>query len=163
LGMSYPTRPVRAAVVLTLAAIVPAVRGVPPELDREPINYAAAELDNPVTRLQQKLIAGQAKLSFTDDHGYLRSVLAALAVPAPRPAPPRAPPRRDPPPRPSRPAGTRPRADQLRRRRTRQPRHPAPAEAHRRAGETLVHRRPRLPPVGARGPRRAGVVAGGSR
>jgi hypothetical protein len=79
--MSSPTRPVRAALVLTLAAIVPAVRAVPPELDREPINYATAELDNPVTRLQKKLAAGQATLTFTDDHGYLKAVLAALGVP----------------------------------------------------------------------------------
>src|SRR4051794_19569089 len=79
--MSPPTRPVHAALVLTLAAIVPAVRAGSSELDREPIHYATAEVDNAVTRLQKKLAAGEAKLAFTDDHGYLKSVLAALNVP----------------------------------------------------------------------------------
>jgi hypothetical protein len=79
--MSSPTRPVRAAVVLTLAAIVPAVRAGSSELDREPIRYATAEADNAVTRLQKRLAAGEAKLTSTDDHGYLQSVLAALNVP----------------------------------------------------------------------------------
>lgn len=79
--MSSPTRPVRAALVLTLAALVPAVRAGSSELDREPIRYATAEVDNAVTRLQKKLAAGEAKLTFTDDHGYLKSVLAALNVP----------------------------------------------------------------------------------
>jgi hypothetical protein len=79
--MSPPTRPALAALALALAATLPAVRAVPPELDREPINYATAELDNPVTRLQQKLAAGRAALAFEDDHGYLKSLLAALRVP----------------------------------------------------------------------------------
>jgi hypothetical protein len=49
--------------------------------DREPINYKFAEADNVVTALQKRVNAGQAKLKFVDDHGYLPSILKELNVP----------------------------------------------------------------------------------
>src|SRR5690242_13995756 len=55
--------------------------GLADDLDRPPIEYATAPADNAVTRLQAKLAGGKAKLTLTDDHGYLKSVLAALDVP----------------------------------------------------------------------------------
>ena len=51
------------------------------DLNRPPIEYAKAPAETAVTRLQTKLATGKAKLKFTDDHGYLKSVLAALDVP----------------------------------------------------------------------------------
>jgi hypothetical protein len=51
------------------------------DLDREPINYATAEADNPVAALQKRLAAGRAELPFVDDHGYLPAVLKELNVP----------------------------------------------------------------------------------
>lgn len=51
------------------------------DLDRPPIEYAKAPADNVISRLQTKLANGKAKLNFTDDHGYLKSVLAALDIP----------------------------------------------------------------------------------
>jgi hypothetical protein len=49
--------------------------------DREPINYKFAEADNVVTALQKRVNAGQTKLKFVDDHGYLPSILKELNVP----------------------------------------------------------------------------------
>src|SRR5262245_2456631 len=62
-----------------LTWLVAAARG--DDLNRPPIEYAKAPADNAVTRLQTRIATGRAKLAFTDDHGYLRSVLAELNVP----------------------------------------------------------------------------------
>src|SRR5262245_1049055 len=51
------------------------------DLNRPPIEYAKAAAENVVTRLQTRITTGKAKLTFTDDHGYLKSVLAELNVP----------------------------------------------------------------------------------
>lgn len=69
----------RLLILSILAASGPAVQA--DELDRAPINYSKASAENVVTALQAKLAGGKAKLRFTDDHGYLRSVLAGLNVP----------------------------------------------------------------------------------
>jgi hypothetical protein len=50
-------------------------------LDDEAIQYSRPA-DDPVARLNQKIARGEVKLSFDDSHGYLRSVLQALNVPA---------------------------------------------------------------------------------
>jgi hypothetical protein len=75
------SRPAVAATVLTLllvpfASVAPAV-----DLNQPPINYETAPAENVVTRLQQQLAARQKTLTFGDDRGYLKSVLAALNVP----------------------------------------------------------------------------------
>jgi hypothetical protein len=67
-------------VVFAIVLGVPAV-ATSSDLDRPPIEYAKAPTDNAVTRFQAKLAAGKAKLAFGDEHGYLKSVLAALDVP----------------------------------------------------------------------------------
>lgn len=64
--------------VLLLAA--PAVRPAT-DLEQEPIRYSKAPAENAVTRLQQRLTAGQTKFSFSDDSGYLESLLKALDIP----------------------------------------------------------------------------------
>lgn len=51
------------------------------EFEREPIRYSTAPMDNAVSRLQQRLDAGKAKLDFAEKQGYLRSLLRELAVP----------------------------------------------------------------------------------
>jgi hypothetical protein len=51
------------------------------DFDRPPINYASAKPENVVTRLQKKIDAGQVKLPFADDFGYLPAVLKELNVP----------------------------------------------------------------------------------
>jgi hypothetical protein len=50
------------------------------EFDREPINYITANPINAVSRLQQRLDAGQARLVHEKHFGYLRSVLRELGV-----------------------------------------------------------------------------------
>ena len=47
-----------------------------------PINYRSNDLHDPVTRLQQQLESGKVKLTYEPEHGYLRSVLQLLQVPA---------------------------------------------------------------------------------
>jgi hypothetical protein len=51
------------------------------DIERDPINYSAATPQNAVSRLQERLDKGKAKLEFDSEHGYLRSLLRALDVP----------------------------------------------------------------------------------
>jgi hypothetical protein len=47
-----------------------------------PINYRSNDLSDPVTQLQRALEAGKAHLVYEPKHGYLKSVLDLLRVPA---------------------------------------------------------------------------------
>jgi hypothetical protein len=47
-----------------------------------PINYRSQELSDPVAVLIKKIDGGKVKLTYDNEHGYLRSVLALLKVPA---------------------------------------------------------------------------------
>jgi hypothetical protein len=51
------------------------------DIDRPPINYGDAPANNPVSRLEQRIAAGQAKLTYEDRLGYLPSLLRELKVP----------------------------------------------------------------------------------
>ena len=53
----------------------------PDDLNNPPISYKTAQTDNVVSDLQKRIRAGQAKLKFVDDHGYLPSILKELNVP----------------------------------------------------------------------------------
>jgi hypothetical protein len=46
-----------------------------------PINYRTAPVGDPVALLQKRIEQGKAKLTYEDDHGYLKSVLKLLNVP----------------------------------------------------------------------------------
>jgi hypothetical protein len=48
--------------------------------DDAAINYSKGDTDNPVTRLNERLAAGSAKLTFDPANGYLKSVLDALGI-----------------------------------------------------------------------------------
>jgi hypothetical protein len=50
-------------------------------IEEEPINYSKASADNPVSRLQQRIDAGKARLAHDPKFGYLPSVLRELHVP----------------------------------------------------------------------------------
>ncbi len=50
------------------------------DFDREPIRYSQSLPDNLVSRLQDRLVAGDMSLRFEEPWGYLRSVLTALDV-----------------------------------------------------------------------------------
>lgn len=70
--------PTRIAAVCAVAIASPALAS---DFDRPPVNYAKAPADNPVSRLQQRVATGKAKLAFDDDNGYLQTVLKELNVP----------------------------------------------------------------------------------
>ena len=67
-------------------AVALLVSGGPPasaaDLDALPIRYATAETDNAVTRLERQHKAKTAELKADDEFGYLKSLLAALDIPA---------------------------------------------------------------------------------
>lgn len=65
---------------LCLTAAGPLVRAAD-DFERDPINYSQATPDNVVSRLQQRLEAGQASLKFDGDRGYIDAVLNELNVP----------------------------------------------------------------------------------
>ncbi len=50
------------------------------DFEQEPIKYSEAKPSNAITRLQERLDAGQAKLTYDDEFGYLPSVLNELKV-----------------------------------------------------------------------------------
>ncbi len=66
--------------VVACVAAAPAVAQID-GFEREPINYKTAQPENVVATLQKRINAKQAKLKFTDDHGYLPSILKELNVP----------------------------------------------------------------------------------
>ena len=49
--------------------------------DHPAIRYSSGELDNPVERLNQRLTAGESRLTYDAGNGYLRSLLEALGIP----------------------------------------------------------------------------------
>ncbi len=67
--------------VRVVLATVGAVTASGQDIERDPIHYSAATPRNVVSRLQERLAAGKAKLVFERDRGYLRSVLRELDVP----------------------------------------------------------------------------------
>ena len=72
----YACRLAALSFVLGLAGL-----GRAEDFDRPPINYSTAKADNPVTRLQERVNAGEIKLPFADEFGYLPAVLKELKVP----------------------------------------------------------------------------------
>ena len=48
----------------------------------EPINYLSDRVNDPIAKLQKRLDQGEAKLKFEPKHGYLKSVMELLEVPA---------------------------------------------------------------------------------
>lgn len=52
------------------------------DIESEPISYSKAPPSNVISRLQERIDAGQSVLTFDDKFGYLRSVLGELHVPS---------------------------------------------------------------------------------
>jgi hypothetical protein len=69
----------RTSAILTILLLGTAARG--DDFDRPPINYSTSDPADAVSRLQKRLDAGELKLKFEDEHGYLPAVLQALDVP----------------------------------------------------------------------------------
>ena len=62
-----------------LAALAGAARAA--DIEQPPVCYSTAPTDNVISRLQQRLDAGRATLTFEKSCGYLRSLLRELRVP----------------------------------------------------------------------------------
>ncbi len=69
------------ALAFTAVAVACAALGRAADIEREPINYSQSTPQNAVARLQDRLAAGQATLTFEPNFGYLRSLLRELKVP----------------------------------------------------------------------------------
>ncbi|AWM41888.1 hypothetical protein GobsT_69900 [Gemmata obscuriglobus] len=67
------------ALVTACAAAAPVAAQID-AIERPPISYKTAQAENVLTALQKRINAGQAKLKFADDHGYLPSLLKELNV-----------------------------------------------------------------------------------
>jgi len=67
-------------VLATFALPMPAMGQM--SFEQAPINYKQAPVSDPVSRLQKKLDAGEAKLQYDPRFGYLKSLLEHLDVPA---------------------------------------------------------------------------------
>src|SRR4051812_9782534 len=72
--------PGRALGVLLIGLVTLAAKASGQDIERDPTNYSAAAPRNAVTRLQDRLAAGEVKLDFDSEYGYLRSLLRALDV-----------------------------------------------------------------------------------
>jgi hypothetical protein len=68
------------AFALVLSLGYPARVDAQMSFEDEPINYYTTPVDDPVARLQQRLDAGEVRLEYDAQHGYLPSVLKALGV-----------------------------------------------------------------------------------
>lgn len=66
--------------LVTVCAVVAPAGAQIDALERAPINYKTAPAENVITALQKRINAGQAKLKYADDHGYLPSLLKELKV-----------------------------------------------------------------------------------
>ena len=51
------------------------------DFERAPIHYGKARPKNPIQQLRTKLETGKTKLTFEDNHGYLKSLLKHLNIP----------------------------------------------------------------------------------
>lgn len=69
--------------LLTTSVLVMAAVGsvAAQDFEHEPINYATATPNNPVTQLQARLDSGDVELKYDAQVGYLKSVLEQLQVP----------------------------------------------------------------------------------
>lgn len=50
-------------------------------LDHEAIQYVKNPVDDPIARLQKQIDGSQVRLSYEEEHGYLKAVLKALDIP----------------------------------------------------------------------------------
>src|SRR5579871_2158301 len=82
LMMIGPERASRCRLVLLLIAGCFPTAARAADLERAPIRYSEAPANNVVTRLEQRLDEGKARLTYEEGFGYLRSLLRELNVPA---------------------------------------------------------------------------------
>ena len=69
----------RAGIVYLLVFTVGPALAIDPN-DQEPISYSTAEVGDPISKLQQRIDAGELKLQFDQKHGFLTAVLKELGI-----------------------------------------------------------------------------------
>jgi hypothetical protein len=79
-GLALAGGAVAAMAVPVCAQIAVRNQGYIPYSDA-PINYRSQDLSDPVATLQKQIAEGKVSLTYDQDHGYLKSVLALLKVP----------------------------------------------------------------------------------
>lgn len=67
--------------ILALVLLVATMAAAQDPYEAPPINYSATTADNPVSRLEAALAAGEATLARDERGGYLKSLLALLGIP----------------------------------------------------------------------------------
>ena len=67
------------AVVLTLSLLSLPAHGQL-QFDDDPINYASAEVNDPIMQLHKAIATGEKSLKFDPEHGYLPALLEALDI-----------------------------------------------------------------------------------
>lgn len=79
------TMPTRRSLLIAIAAALLAAASMPAvaqyEYNQKPINYTNAAVSDPIAQLQKKLMGGKVDFRPRGDHGYLKSLLAALEIP----------------------------------------------------------------------------------
>lgn len=78
---NFPGRQWRRLLATSLMIVAGARSVTAQDFEHEPINYATATPNNPVTELQSRLDSGAAELKYDPQVGYLKSVLEQLQVP----------------------------------------------------------------------------------
>lgn len=72
--------PMGALAMLLSALLLPRTACADLPYEQEPIDYLKAPVDDPIARLQQRLDAGEAKLNYDEQRGYLPAVLEQLGI-----------------------------------------------------------------------------------
>ncbi len=67
--------------LLVVAGLWSSVGRAQVDFEQPPIAYMESSPDDPVSRLQERIQAGELQLAYDEQTGYLKSVLEALAVP----------------------------------------------------------------------------------
>src|SRR4051812_8844323 len=75
----------RASTSVLIAFCVPALAVAalqsPFDFTHGSMAYTSAPLDDPISRLQERINSGETKLNFDPQHGYLESLLDSLNIP----------------------------------------------------------------------------------
>lgn len=77
--MTRGPNPCWLAAVVCAATVIPAQAQI--EFERDPINYGSTPVNDRIARLQHEIDRGDVTLVYDEEHGYLKSLLAALDVP----------------------------------------------------------------------------------
>jgi len=76
-----PSFILKIGIAFSILTLICSAHAIDAEYEREPISYSKAKADDPVAKLIAKISAGEVKLKFDKQFGYLSDFLKALNVP----------------------------------------------------------------------------------